>query len=153
MRYNFLCILILLFITSCSHNSGWKTIKYSSSKDEMKNYYLDLHRELGMKSYKTPIYHGSPQLEFKDNDGSIIYILDDVTDGSFLNFKNRSEMGILAYKYRNPNLDTVDTRGTQEDGKYWREAILGKIVVGYLNVSKEKLALYDSIISTLRVKE
>lgn len=82
-------------------------------------------------------------------DGSVIYISNAYYDGTTLNLKNR----VYSNEPRKPGIDTLDSYGLQKDSQFWREKIIGKLVVGYYNVPPDKKELYDKSIATLNRKK
>lgn len=46
--------------------------------------------------------------------------------------------------------DTFVLSGIDKDGKYWKDIKIGKISVGYSNVSKGKLSTYERVLSSFR---
>lgn len=85
-------------------------------------------------------------------DSSIIYITNDESRGSALNFKNRVSSGLDLYR-KEHLMDTLSNTLLQNDGRYWSETVLGEIVVGYLNVPPNKKELYDKSLKTIRQKK
>jgi hypothetical protein len=60
--------------------------------------------------------------------------------------------GINAY-HKKHLLDTLDHRGKQNNGKFWRDYVVGKLVVGYINVPVNRLSEFDQSIESIRVKK
>ena len=54
--------------------------------------------------------------------------------GSRLNFENRHKIQHTAYVKASLR-DTISISGIQDNGNYWKEYIVGDIMVGYVNAS------------------
>ena len=155
MKIHYL-VLAICFISAC--NSQSRLIKYrghfaeeGSVKLSKKVYYLEIPK--GGKVDKRPTltgdYHNELRISFPDS--SIIYITNNVWLGSSLNYANRMSDGDSGYTKEHLN-DSIWSDGTQIDGKYWCEHVLGNIVVGYINVRAEKKERYDNYLKTIRTK-
>ncbi|MEM9297514.1 MAG: hypothetical protein AAGA64_03925 [Bacteroidota bacterium] len=81
---------------------------------------------------------------------SIIYVSSSIDRGSILNWKNRLSAGLSTFT-KTHNLDTLSFKGKQQDKKYWREEIMGHVVVGYLNVKQDKKSYYDLALSSIEL--
>lgn len=46
--------------------------------------------------------------------------------------------------------DTFELSGINKDGKYWKDVKIGKISVGYSNVSEAKVSIYERALSSFR---
>lgn len=157
MRFFF--FMLLIWSSSCSSQSlPTQVVKYTGnfpedSKKLKRNYFIDVPK--GGKLLKgdaliTGDYHTEYRLTYPDS--SIIYITNNEWRGSSLNFVNLSEVGITGYT-KEHLLDTLDNSGKQRDGKYWREHVVGQVVVGYINVPPDKKSEYDKALATLRRKK
>ena len=113
-------------------------------------YYLNIPKG-GVLDKK--IHTGDYHSEFRVNypDSSIIYITNNEVRGSVLNFENRVRQGFDVYR-KEHLLDTISVSAQLLNGDYWRETILGQVVVGYINVPSNKTERYDKSISTIRIK-
>ncbi len=83
-------------------------------------------------------------------DGSFIYYTDDMYVATPNYFDN--------YKFINyttpvggPQSDTT-IGGQQKDGKYWKETFHKNYYIGYKNVSKNKISLFDNSLKTFKKK-
>jgi len=107
------------------------------------------------KAKKKKVYPRNGRLEveyrFSYPDESIFYFSNDVRNGSPLNYNNLFDIGIKAYNKRDQ--DTLSNEGIQNDGKYWKEQMLGKVVVGYVNVKKENKLIFDALINSIEELE
>lgn len=92
---------------------------------------------------------GFCEYRFTFKDGAIVYISSDVWYGSSLNFENRHFVGHESYN-KESVLDTIVLEGVQANSKYWSEQIIGDIMVGYVNASVEKRALFEEAFSSIR---
>lgn len=95
---------------------------------------------------------GFCEYRFKYKQSTYFYITTDIYSGSYLNSKNRYNIGINTYaKSRSLHpVDTILNSGIQEDGRLWKEHILGDLVVGYINCSAEIKPLFEESINSLR---
>lgn len=151
-------VTIVLLNTACS-NSLWKEVHFTApfkneKRDalEIKTYSLTVIKDQIVKRGEIVTGNSFEEYRVVFSDSSIIYLNNDEMSGSPLNFNNRYKLGITSYN-RKQLLDTLDNFGQQSDGRYWREKILGDVVVGYINVREGNRAGYDSILATLtRVK-
>ncbi|HKK74470.1 MAG TPA: hypothetical protein VJ953_05320 [Saprospiraceae bacterium] len=79
---------------------------------------------------------------------STIYLSNRYLVGSHLNLENRIRAGIKSYKRENI-FDTLDVSGIQQNEHFWREVILGDIVIGYVNVPEKSKELFDRSLESL----
>jgi hypothetical protein len=107
-------------------------------------YFLSVPK--GFKYYEDHKNH-SKEFVLIYSDSSEIYLNDnqmlEVTRNS-MNIKQRD---------RKTAFDTINYHGQQGDGKYWREYIVGEVIIGYLNVPSEKKDAYDRALATLKRRE
>ncbi len=92
---------------------------------------------------------GFANIDLPFKDGAIAYISSDVWYGSSLNFENRHFIGHESYNKKSL-LDTIVLKGIQANNKYWSEQIIGDIMVGYVNASEDKRALFEEAFSSIR---
>jgi hypothetical protein len=78
-----------------------------------------------------------------------IYITDNTFGGSALNGDNKLNDRITSIN-RKTLQDSIYMYGSQKDDNYWKENILNDIVVGYLNVPKERKEEFDQAIATIK---
>ena len=157
MKITLLFISITLAVSCSSQNLGVKTIEYKGifpeeSKNPNRSYLLDVPK--GGKLLKgdariTGDYHTEYRITYPDS--SVLYITNNEWGGSRLNSNNLYAIGITGYSKKHL-LDTLNNEGKQPDQKYWRECIMGDIVIGYVNVPFSKKGEYDKVLSTLRRK-
>ena len=154
-------IYCLLLGSACSYQQlpmKSKTIKYIGIFPEENNYhhkkifYLDIPKGGYLDNRKTLTGDYHSEYRFVYSDSSIIYITNDESRGSTLNFKNRVDSGIDFYQKKHL-LDTLSHTSLQKDGRSWKETVVGEIVVGYINVSSDKKELYDKALATIREKK
>lgn len=81
--------------------------------------------------------------------GSKIYITNNYIDGSQLNIKNRIRAGLGTYR-RERLFDTLSVNGINTDSLFWKEKILGDVVIGYLNVPKSSVDKFDRSLNTFK---
>lgn len=132
-----------------------ETVKYQNleSRSEKKNprkirVYMDIPNGFEKREFNG-FHFGENGVAFKYLDGSELYISNAFYDGTTINIKNR----YYSNKPRIADADTVDGFGVQENKLFWRELIVGKVVVGYLNVPLDKKEQYDKSLLTLRRKK
>ncbi len=150
-------ILILsCLIISCATNKikGFKNVTYTSKFQTS-----SLDNPFEKRTYKMSIPKGflvdkedlNPEYKevvYKYDNSIKIYITDNVLGGSTLNGDNKLNEGITSIN-RKSLKDSVYMYGVQKDDKYWKENILNDIVVGYLNVPKERKEEFDKAIATI----
>ena len=81
-------------------------------------------------------------------DGSFIYYTNDTYVATPNYFDNYKSVG-FASPIGGLQVDTV-IGGQQADGKYWKEIFANGYFIGYKNVSKEKVHLFDKSLMTFR---
>ena len=79
--------------------------------------------------------HGFCEYQLRYESQGVLYVSSNIYSGSSLNYENRLRAGIGTYSERRTANDQISVNGTQGDGKYWMEKIVGKYTIGYLNVS------------------
>lgn len=146
-------VVIFLSILSCTTSKKVVKVKYQSdfltdnlnSSFKKKTFWIKIPKDYEVinedynPEYKEVIY--------KYLDSSIIYITDNNLSGSSLNAFNKKAIGVdIVSKKLN---DSINYFGKQRDGKYWKEAFYGEIVVGYLNVSANMKQEFDKAITSL----
>jgi|GEM_PF-6053144 len=88
--------------------------------------------------------NGYREHHYQYEDGSILYITDDIDSGSDFNEYKAKEYGENIY-LRIAISDSIDIGGKHE-GKYWREIKKEGIVYGYLNVPSDRKSLFDDVL-------
>lgn len=79
----------------------------------------------------------------------IFYISNDFMNGAHLNLENRIVAGLNSHMHKKI-YDTIDINGLNvKNNLYWREKILGDIVVGYTNVPLISKGKMDIVIASL----
>lgn len=152
----FLAILIF-FSFSCNTtkkiNEDYTIIKFresfpSGNKTILQKYNIEVPRfgKLTKGTYDfTGDYHSEYRIVYVDS--SILYIGNDNLNGSKLNVVNRVNIGVRGIT-KNLN-DSLYLEGVQENGRYWKESILGEIVIGYVNVKKIERDKFDKALQSL----
>jgi hypothetical protein len=115
----------------------------------MFTYYLDVPK--GGKFQKPPFKRMTEHAEERRvlyRDSSLIYIVNEPIFGAKLNLINCWGIGRGPHGRR--GYDSISYSGLQKDGRYWRQDFVGKIAIGYINVSKENKELFDKALATLR---
>ncbi len=82
-------------------------------------------------------------------DSSVFYISNDIWKGSRLNSENLYKAGIRGHTKKRL-FDTVSYYGLQGNGRYWEEAMLGEVVLGYSNVPISRKEEFDKAVSSVR---
>lgn len=150
-------LILILFLFSCNiinkkvSNGDFKTLKLSFSKcviglDSYEKLKIDIPRNFIKKRNKN---EGMCEYSFKYNDSSIFYISNNVWFGSHYNFENRHNINHLSYN-RKSLRDTIEILGIQKNGLYWKEKIMGDVMIGYINVPKSKQKIFDEIYKSIR---
>jgi len=150
MRNYILPLLILVFI-SCGSYQNLKKVSYKANTFEnpQESTSFDLFIP---KNYKKEVKEFDHSLEnrFTYDDSSIIFLSNDKWSASRINDKNRLDKETQGkILHRNATTDSIYLSGQQKDGSYWKENILNDIVVGYLNVPKERKEEFDKAIASI----
>lgn len=83
-------------------------------------------------------------------DGSFIYYTDDMYVATPNYFDNYQSINYTT-PVGGPQSDTT-IGGQQKDGKYWKEIFHKNYYIGYKNVSKNQLSLFDKSLETFKKK-
>ncbi|MFN9500756.1 MAG: hypothetical protein ACK57K_05505 [Chryseotalea sp.] len=154
-----LLLMLLICYTSClSENYQTRLIRYRGIFPEDNNeltrtFFMDVPKKgklLKGDELITGDYHTEYRISYPDS--SIIYITNDEWSGSILNVNNLGKIGINAY-HKKHLLDTLDHRGKQSNGKFWRDYVIGKLVVGYINVPINRLSEFDKSLESIRARK
>ena len=87
------------------------------------------------------------------NERNISLLGDSIYNLRFQNSKLIKEINELLTKNKIPiKPDTIKLKGIQENQLMWKDILLKDISVGYYNVSKINVALFDRSISSLKQK-
>lgn len=152
--YKLLVVSILLScnakMANTSKSSMQMKIKISTIKSDFEKkstYQIDLPR--GSKRNKVYTQNGEVEMDYRFSypDGSKFYISNDVFHGSPLNMENLYNIGERGYNKRAN--DTLMFEGVQKNNKYWKEHMLGYIVVGYIDASSTKKIEFDKAINSI----
>lgn len=149
-------VLILFFISSCAN------FRLNRNQEDLKKVKLDFSEcTIAFNEYsavsifipkkyrkKRLMREGLCEYDFFYKDSSVLYISTDVWIGSQINFSNRASIGHSAYFKESLN-DTIVISGIQKNGTYWKESILGNILVGYANVPFNRKEQFDQIVFSL----
>ncbi len=157
MKKVFLILMVFSFTMTCKTSDivGFKDVKYTtdfltSSKEEPfkeKTYVISIPK--GFKIDKEDFNPEYKEIIYNYENGMKIYITDNTMGGSALNGDNKLAQGITVIK-RKSLRDSIYMKGKQKDGyRYWKENILNDVVIGYLNVSKERKAEFDKSIASI----
>lgn len=123
-----------------------RSVEYEGDTQKEVTYLMDVPK--GAKFTEVNLSHGKEKrIEYRD--GSILYISDDEWRGSGLNFSNRVSIGHYSY-HKEILYDTLNNAGQQSDGNHWREYVVGQVVVGYVNIPKDRKELFDQALATIR---
>lgn len=150
-------LLFILFVLSLGQvqSQNLTTVRYKGlesrgggKKPSKICVYMDI--PVGFKTSKfNGIHFGEDGISFIYPDGSELFISNAFYDGTSINVKNRS----YSNQPRIADLDSLNSFGIQENKLLWREFIVGKVAVGYLNVPPEKKEQYEKALATLRRKK
>ncbi|NJY61897.1 hypothetical protein HC174_03890 [Salinimicrobium sp. CDJ15-81-2] len=159
MKYKIVIAMISLavFVLGCGTSADLKKVYYtsdflSSTKKgfETHSYVISVPRKYKLikedfnPEYKEIIYEYKDSIKF--------YITDDTFGGSSLNGDNKLRSGITSISRTDLN-DTTKMGGVQQDGRYWKEYILGDVVVGYLNVPENRKEEFDLTLQSINRKD
>jgi hypothetical protein len=152
----------LVINIGCSLEKETVIVKYRSTRSSQ-IYYLDVPIGFAFKGYGVTI---ESENQYIYNDSSFIYISNFKNTPNYYNIK---ELGDSIFQFRfqneelvselnqliaksifNPLPDTFELSGQQKSGLYWKDIKLGQISVGYVNVPKEKRAIFDEAIESTR---
>jgi len=168
MKIKFILLLFLLLVTFSA------IANYNFPKEKLKKVKLQLNNktfELCVpKGYMLSINYTPEEIEylFRYQDSSCIYLSgffycknernisllgDSIYNLRFQNTKLIKEINELLTKNKIPiKPDTIKLKGIQENQLMWKDILLKDISVGYYNVSKINVALFDRSISSLKQK-
>ena len=141
--------LAVLFSCNSTRTVTYKAISVYDSVAHYKKFYIDVPKNGKLKKEKdyTGDFHTEYRIIYPDS--SVVYITNDTWNGSRLNYENLMQIGVDSYS-KEHLYDTLKYEGVQNDGLYWKDYVLGEIVVGYVNCPKRKKNEYDNVINTLR---
>ncbi|HMP26296.1 MAG TPA: hypothetical protein PKC76_19360 [Saprospiraceae bacterium] len=149
-----LALIISACVFSCAINQSHRSeraVKLNFSKCIVSSEafkYLIIQMPKGY-SKKFIENEGVCEYRFAFKDGAIAYVSSDVWYGSSLNFENRHSIGHESYN-KKALLDTIVLKDIQANNKYWSEQIIGNIMVGYVNASEDKRALFEKAFSSIK---
>jgi hypothetical protein len=154
VKKQILALIISVCVFSCAINQSHrseKIVKLNFSKciiasESFKYLAIKMPRGYSKKFIGN---EGICEYRFAFKDGAIAYVSSDVWYGSSLNFENRHSMGHESYN-KKALLDTIVLKGIQANNKYWSEQIIGDIMVGYVNASENKRALFEETFSSIK---
>lgn len=92
-------------------------------------------------------YHGNG-FQIIYSDSAIIYYSNDYFTTTS-NFKNYDSIGWQRSNYNQNGIDTILT-GKQTDGRFWKEIIKNGDFMGYLNVAKQDVEIFDKALLTFK---
>lgn len=147
----FSTILLSCFSSKVSQQTKVKSLDFKNCLLVEKPYNSILIEIPKNYRLKKEINNGFCEYRFKYNEDIFFYVSGDIYSGSSLNYENLYEKGITSYtKNRKDNFqDTIRNYGRDKRSLYWSEYILGDVVVGYLNVPKERKAEFDKAITSI----
>lgn len=105
----------------------------------------------GFKVSKYSDDHGYREYHYKYDDGSILYITDNLKTGSDFNKYKSEKYGSQIY-IKITVSDSIDIGGVHED-RYWREIKNKYVVYGYMNVPPGRKEQFDNIVENKIVAE
>lgn len=168
MKIKFILLLFLLLVTFSA------IANYNLPKEKLKKVKLQLNNktfELCVpKGYMLSINYTPEEIEYLfryqdssciclsgffycKNERNISLLGDSIYNLRFQNTKLIKEINELLTKNKIPiKPDTIKLKGIQENQLMWKDILLKDISVGYYNVSKINVALFDRSISSLKQK-
>jgi hypothetical protein len=148
-------IIILFLAISCMPNySRTSFTHYLSDVNQQKKikYSIDIPDGFILKTIKAGGEVGTEN-QYQYSDSSVFYISD---FKSSMNEQNIRSEGYSSKKIEyameavGSNYDTLILSGKNKNGFYWKEILIGKICVGYFNVTAEKKYSFEKALNTLR---
>lgn len=133
-------LMIFLFFFSCKVASV--SSKRVTFKDKFEYYGKEINQKYSVDVPKNGIlkksrydFTGEDRLEYRIvfPDSSVYFINNNFDKISRLNMVNMYELGINALR-KKQEFDTLQYKGIQKNGRFWKEQYLGSIVIGYSNV-------------------
>lgn len=147
-------VIIFLFANSCTPDYYRRIVFTHYSSNVNKQEKIKYSAEIP-KGYTLKIYSASGETGMENQylypDSSMFYISD---FGSTINEQNIQNEGYASKKFEYSmqvvglTNDTLILSGRNQSGAYWKEVLIGKVSIGYLNVSKEKKDFFDKAIET-----
>lgn len=152
--------LVMLVIMLTSHSTfaqksgsvDFNTFESDAANSNKITFCMDVPEGYKRVKVQTDIHSGLENKVIYYQDSSLIYIGNNIYEGSILNFQNRLKAGFASFS-KDSDLDTVKMSGLQSNGNFWREDVIGRVVIGYLNVPPDKKVEYDKALATLRRKK
>jgi len=139
----FKTVVFVVFVSVFTGCYAQKNLKFSAYNQ---TFVLSLPGGYKLKKYSDD--EGRREYHALYPDSSIIFITDDNTSGSALNRYKLQKYGRDIALRINVS-DTLTLEGIQSDKRYWKEKKIDKVVIGYMNIPKEKIAIFDKVLSSL----
>jgi hypothetical protein len=144
MQTNF--VFIVFFLLSCNTNRiPTRKILFKDSFDYYEKrisqkYSIEFPKEGILKKSRYD-FTGEGKLEYRIlfPDSSVFFINNNFENISRLNRVNMFETGVKSLN-RTQVFDTLLYKGTQKNGRFWKEHYLGDLVIGYSNVKDSLVA-------------
>lgn len=149
-------LMIFLFFFSCKVASV--SSKRVTFKDKFVYYGKVIDQKYSVNVPKNGIlkkdrynFTGEDRLEYRIvfPDSSVFFINNNFEKISRLNMVNMYELGINSLR-KKQELDTLQYKGVQKNGKFWKEQYFGSIVIGYSNVSPQDTLRAEEFCLSLR---
>lgn len=141
-----------LAIAQKTRRVSFTTFESDSLNSNRITFCIEVPRKYDRIKMHSDIHSGLQNKVIYYSDLSIIYIGNNIHEGSILNFQNRLNAGYASFS-KGSDLDTLTMNGSQSNGNVWREDIVGHVVIGYINVPANRKLEYDKALSTLRRKK
>ena len=154
-------MFFIVVFTSCMSQSGFVTVSHVVYKGD--KYRMDIPSgyhfngsEAGAEKEDIYIYP----------DSVYVYVTDFAHTPNANNIKALGD-SIFQFRFQNEDLikeankaigrevvkvlsDTFELSGIDKEGKYWKDMRIGKISVGYNNVPKEKVSIFERVLTSFR---
>lgn len=139
----FKAVVLVVFVSVFTGCYAQKNLKFNAYKQ---NFVLSLPGGYKLKKYSDD--EGNKEYHALYPDSSIVFITDDNTSGSAFNRYKLQKYGKDVALRINLS-DTLTLEGIQPDKRYWKEKKIDKVVIGYLNIPKERITIFDQVLSSL----
>ncbi|NLF44317.1 MAG: hypothetical protein GX587_16620 [Bacteroidales bacterium] len=156
--------LLAVLMASCSISKDLVKIKFKP-RESYPMYLLEVPKDYELKILSVTV---EKEYQFAYRDSSMIYL---TNFGNTPNYENIKKMGdsIFNYRFQNDEMteeinqimgrevikvlpDTFELSGIDGNSLFWKDIKVGKISIGYQNVTKYRKELFDKSLKTLRIR-
>jgi len=156
-------IVALFVLSACQANRGFVKVKWPEKPRP--KYYLNGPKGDTYFGFRSPdereyhyIYDDSSYAYISSysiipNQSNIKDLGDTIHDFRFRDQElARSENEVLGRTFSELLPDTFELSGIDRDSLYWKDIIIRGMSIGYINVPKDRKALFDASLKTFRAK-